>query len=86
MSAQFSDNLDIMKQVLLPSPSIKEKIFYNLTDADCIFISPSVWLGSSVSNMVRQYAYIRSQNKTPLVRVGLRKNKGKIFPHLFSAV
>lgn len=78
MSAQFSDNLDIMKQVLLPSPSIKEKIFYNLADADCIFISPSVWLGSSVSNMVRQYAYIRSQNKTPLVRVGLRKNKENI--------
>lgn len=76
-SVQFSSQLEIMEQIILTSTSQKE-IFYNLANEDCMFISPSILLGSSVSNMARQYAYIRSQNKTPLVHVGLRKNKDDV--------
>ena len=77
MSDQFSNNLDIMEQIAFFSKE-KEGLSYELINGDCVLATPRSLFGSSLNIMLRLYAYLRSQNLTPLLHVGLRINEDDI--------
>lgn len=76
-SDEFSRKLNLINGILENDSTI-DNIYYDLTEADCLFCTPQSMSGGSITSMMRGYCSLYSQGKKPILISNFNSNDNSI--------